>query len=213
MRILSNRLFSMCAAMLTAGAFLSPVAAQKVFGGPDPDRKSCTQLVFDDAFNALGAVSINYSAPTWKDEYIGMLGELKGKNVRLGKNWWTSFDTATAVEIGGAKIQAGAYYLGLHCDNDGKFQLLVLDANKALKSGWVPFMEAPWKAEVTAPLTFNKDTLPKAVTQMEIAVTLDEKKPSSGKFAIRWGKSELIADMNLTLASGAKDAATDKNKK
>jgi hypothetical protein len=207
------RLFStLGAAVLAAGAFLSPVAAQKVFGGQDADRKASTALVFDDAFNALGAISISYSQPTWKAEYDAKFEELKGKNLRLGKNWWTSFDTITAIEIGGQTIQPGAYYLGLHCDNDGKFSLLVLDAGKALKSGAMPFVEAAWKPDAKVPMTLNKDSLPAPVNKMEIAIALDEKKPSSGKLSIRWGKHELVADVNVQLQGAAKNAAADKGK-
>lgn len=116
------------------------------------------------------------------------------------------------LEIGGQKIQPGVYYLGLHCDQEGKFSLLVMDANKALKSGWVPFAEDAWKPEVKAPLVLNKDSLPKSATKMEVAITLDENKPSTGKFTIRWGKHELAADVTAHLHGGAKNAAADKGK-
>ena len=138
-------------AALPAFTLLAPaVRAQvQVFGGPDPDRKACSVLFAEGStpenFKMKGGVSMNFSQPEWKDSYNAELdsGKFNNTNQRLGKNWWTSFDTYSTLEIGGTKIMPGAYFLGIHVDQGGKFHLLFLDPRQVLMNTWVPFVPAP----------------------------------------------------------------------
>ena len=187
---------SLCAAALAACAFLAPAAAQTQALNPGNDRTCCTIIFADmsNGFSAKGALNLNYTAPEWKDSYTAMIdsGKFTG-NQRLGKNWWTSFDTMVPLTIGGTKVAPGAYFLGLNVSEKGEFKLLVIDAKTAITTGWVPFMPKPWKADVTAPLTLAKDSLKETQTKMVIAFTADEKDTTKGKFTIQWGKHELSA--------------------
>jgi hypothetical protein len=206
--------FHFLAATLAALTLVAALQAQKVFGGPDPDRKASTVFVFTDSFEVLAGVSISYSQPNWQDSYDGMLETLKGSNYsRLGKNWWTTLDTVGTVEIGGMKIEAGSYYLGLACGKDGAFSVLIFDSKQAMKTGWLPFTTALFtgeaKPQTKAPLTLAKDSLKEVVLKMEIEIAADKKDPATGKFSIRWGKRELSAPVKFHMA-GAKDAAAPK---
>jgi hypothetical protein len=201
-------------ATLAALTFLPALQAQKVAGGPDPDRRASNVFVFTDDFETLAGASISYSQPSWQDSYEGMLDGIKGSNyTRLGKNWWTTFDTVGALLIGGTKIEAGSYYLGLAVDKDGAFSLLVFDSKQAMKTGLLPFSTSLFKgevkAEIKAPLTFAKGSLKDAVVKMEIEITADPKDPATGRFSIRWGKHELSAPVKFTLAT-PKDVAAPK---
>jgi hypothetical protein len=192
---------TLCATALAVGAFLAPAAAQvQIFGGVDPDRRASTVVMFGANF-AAGA-SVSFSAPNWKDEYDGMLDQLKGKNARLGKNWWTSLDTSVALEIGTTKLEAGTYFLGLHVDNDGNFHLLVFDAKNAMKTGLMPFAPDRWTVETKAALKLNKDALKESSTKMQIVLSADASNPGAGKFAIHWGKHELMAPVKFHIPSG-----------
>jgi hypothetical protein len=143
-----------------------------------------------------------------------MLEQLRGSHyTRLGKNWWTTFDTVGALEIGGAKIDAGSYYLGLAVGEDGAFRLLLFDSKQAMKSGLLPFTTALYRGEArsefTAPLTLARNSLKEAAARMEIEITADKSDPATGRFSIRWGKHELSAPVRFHFA-GAKDAAAPK---
>lgn len=201
------------AAILTALAFVPALQAQKVFGGSDPDRKASTTYVFTDSFEALAAVSISYSAPGWQDSYNDMLGKLAGKYTRLGKNWWTTFDTVGALDIGGTRIEAGSYYLGLAVGEDGTFSLLFFDSKQAMKAGLLPSTTALFKgeakAQIVAPLTLAKDSLKEAVLKMQIEIAAAKADPATGNFSIRWGKHELSAPVKFHLA-GAEGTTSPK---
>jgi hypothetical protein len=202
------------AAILAAVTFVPARQARQVGGGLDPDRRASTVFVFTDRSETLAGASISYSQADWREDYEGMLEQLRGSHyTRLGKNWWTTFDTVGTLEIGGAKIDAGSYYLGLAVGQDGAFSLLLFDSKQAMKSGLLPFTTALYrgeaKAEITAPLTFAKNSLKEAAARMEIEITADKSDPATGRFSIRWGKHELSAPVRFHF-DGAKDAAAPK---
>jgi hypothetical protein len=194
--------------------FVPALQAQQVSGGPDPNRKASTVFVSTDSFEVLAGVSISYTPPNWQDSYNGVLENLPASNyMQLGKNWWTTFETVGTLEIGGTKIEAGSYYLGLAVGNDGAFSLLIFDSKQAMKTGLLSSTTALYrgdaKPETKAPLTLAKDSLKEVVVKLEIEIAADKKDPATGKFSIRWGKHELSSPVKFHLAR-AKDAAAPK---
>lgn len=201
-----RNLGSPLAAAFAGALLLAPVlVAQQiqVFGGADDDRQASTAVLFGE--NLMAGVSINYSQPEWKAEYDAQFDALKGKNLRLGKNWWTSLDTSVTLDIAGTKVEPGAYFLGLHCGDDGAFSLMIFPAKKAMKNGMMPFAPEAWKGGSTAPLKLNKNGLADVARKMVIAFEVDQNTPENGKFSIRWGKHELTADVKLDLTGGGSD--------
>jgi len=201
------------AATLAAVTFVPALQDQQVSGGPDSDRKASTVVVSTDSVVVAGA-SISYSPADWRDGYEGMLEKLPGSHyTRLGKNWWTTFDTVETLEISGTKIDAGSYYLGLAVGENGAFSLLLFDSRQTMKSGLLPSTTALYrgdaKAEFTAPLTFARNSLKELVAKMEIEITADKNDAATGRFSIRWGKHELSASVRFHFA-GAKDATAPK---
>jgi hypothetical protein len=202
------------AVSLAAVTFVLALPAQQVFGGPDPDRKSSTVFVSTESRGAFAAVSISYTPPDWRDSYNETLEKLPSADyMRLGKGWWTTFDTVGALEIGGTKIEAGSYYLGLAVGKDGAFSLLVFDSKRAMKTGLLAHTSALYrgeiKADAVAPLTLAKDSLKDVVVKMAIEIAADEKHPATGRFSIRWGKHELSAPVKFHL-DGPKEPAAPK---
>ncbi|MBL8756040.1 MAG: DUF2911 domain-containing protein, partial [Planctomycetes bacterium] len=140
---------------------------------------------------------VTHGQPEWKAEYDGMLDKLKGKTNRLGKDMWTTFATSVPVEIGGAKVPAGSYVVALHCDNDGKFSLAMLDSTKAMQAGAMPFGPQKWTPDVTCPLTLNKDVAKEVAAKMTMELKADAKDPMQGTFTLAWGKHTLTAPLAI----------------
>jgi hypothetical protein len=130
-----------------------------------------------------------FAAPT------GMLDKLKGKMNRLGKDWFTTLITSSELEIGGTKLPAGSYIVGLHCDKDGKFALGFLCSTKAMKDGVNPAAE--WKPEMTAPLTLNKGVAKEAVSMMAMTLSAEKEGGGKGTFTLAWGTHTLTAPVML----------------
>ena len=173
-----------------------PTTAQKLTSGSVSGTRAETRiLVYGENFNPFALATITHGQPVWKDEYDGQMDKLKGKVNRLGMDWFTTLTNSAEFEIGGTKLPAGSYIVGLHCDKDGKFALAFMDAGKAMKDGVNPFMD--WKPEFTAPMTLNKGTAKESVAKL--TMTLADEKGGGGKgtLTIAWGKHTLTAPVML----------------
>lgn len=183
-------------AAIAAISFSLPVAAQKLGGMAASSTRGETRLMAaTEDFSVFTMASLTYGQPEWKASYDAMLDKLKGKVNRLGKDWFTTLITMSDLEIGGAKIPAGSYIVGLHCDQDGKFALALLDSTKAMKNKIYPGMD--FKPEFVCPLTLNKDAAKDVVSKM--TMTFDAKQEDGGKgtFTLAWGKHTLTAPAQI----------------
>ena len=180
------------AAICLATATLAQQVQVYNFDGP---RRASNMVLF--GADMAAGVTVVHGQPEWKKEYDGMLGMLKGKTHRLGKDLWTTFMTSAPVELGGVKVAPGCYCCGLHCDKDGKFSFAMMDATRAMKKGLMPFGPQTWKPELKVPLKFGKGVVKGVVEKMEIKLMGDAEDKMKGAFVIHWGTHELSAPMNV----------------
>jgi hypothetical protein len=188
--------FPRLTAALAALTFTLPVAAQKVqvFGGNS--QRACSSLVlFGDGI--MAGVTVTYGQPEWQPEYEQMLDKLKGKLNRLGKDLWTTFMNSCDIEIGGTKVPAGSWVVGLACDQDGKFGLAFLDATKAMQKGTMPFGPQKWTPDHTVPLELKRDASAEVAAQMRIELKADEQDPLHGTLVLSWGKHQLVGALAI----------------
>lgn len=182
---------------LAALCFALPTAAQKINAADSTGTRAETRMmIYNDDYSVFAMASLTHGQPTWKDDYNGMMEKLKGKINRLGKDWFTTLITSSEFEIGGVKIPAGSYIIGLHCDKDGKFALAFMDSSKAMKDGISPFA-GDWKPEIVAPLTLNKDVAKESVSLMTMTLKAEKDGGGKGTFTLAWGKHTLTAPVML----------------
>jgi hypothetical protein len=187
---------------LLALSLAVPAQAQlQVFGGEAP-RMASTRIFWDNG--PVGMVCIQYGQPEWKAEYDGMLPKLVGKSLRLGKDFWTTLNTSSTLTIGGTKVPAGSYYLGLKCDEDGGFHLLLMRAEKADKKGWAPFVPEPWQAEHTIAMKMGKAE--ESAQKMSIALGGGGDDPTALELSIHWGKHRLSVPTKVHLGESGETA-------
>ncbi len=180
------------------GAFGTSASAQvQAFGGSAP-RMAATRIFFDKG--PVGMVCVQYGQGTWKPEYDGMLGTLKGKAARLGKDFWTTFNTSIPLTVGETKVEAGSYYLGIKVDAEGNFHLLVMKAETADKAGWAPWTSDAWKADYTLAMKHGKSDKDAIVEKMTMDLDVDAKDPAQMTFKISWGSHVLTMPMTAHLA-------------
>lgn len=200
--------------LLLATSLAVPAFAQiQVFGG-NGERAASTKIFWDNG--PVGMVCVQYGQPEWKDEYDSMLPKLKGKQHRLGKDFWTTFNTSVPVTIGQTKVEPGSYYLGLKVDADGGFHLLVLDAKNSDKQGWAPFIADAWKADYTVAMTKGETDTVAEKLAIELAAAGDD--VTNMTFRIHWGMHTVTAPFVAHLATKkvpakgtAEDASGKKN--
>lgn len=192
--------FPLITAALAALCLALPTTAQKVknYGG-DSNRANSTMVLFGE--NLMAGVVISYGQPEWKeDEYKDldkMIAHYKGNLLRLGKNLWTTFMTSVPITIGGTKVEAGSYVVGMMLDKDGKFSLALLDATKAMKKGLMPFGPQKWTPDYLLPLELHKDSVKGVVKLMKMSLVSDKDDATKGTFRLVWGTHELTAPLQV----------------
>jgi hypothetical protein len=188
---------------LVAVAALVPASAQQqqiqVFGGNAP-RMAATKFLFGPA--GLATICVQYGQPPWKAEYDTMLTTMKGKNIRLGKDFWTTMNSSAAMTIGGTKVPAGSYYLGLKNDAEGKLHLAVLDAVATNKAGVGPGSIDQWKIDFACPLEMKAGD--KQVDALTIDLAHDAAAPTKMTLSIAWGKHVLSAPVEVQYGAATK---------
>jgi hypothetical protein len=183
-------------AALAALSLTVPATAQKLGGMAATSMRAETRIMAaTEDFSVFTMASLTYGQPEWQAQYDAMIDKLKGKVNRLGKDWFTTLISLSDLEIGGAKIPAGSYIVGLHCDQDGKFALALMDSTKAMKDKVYPGMD--FKPEIVCPLTLNKDAAKEVVAKL--TMTFDAKQADGGKgtFTLAWGKHTLTAPVQI----------------
>jgi Protein of unknown function (DUF2911) len=209
--------------VLSVLAALSCVAAvpaqMRVMGGP-AERAAAWMVFFGKGPSGrqeMGGIAVQYGQPKWKAAYDADFDKfeqtVKGKINRLGKDWWTTFASNFDLEVGGTHIPAGTYYLGVSCDQDGKFSLAFLDATKAMKDGNMPFGPQKWQPDHLAPVEFKKDVASEDVEKMTMALDKDAKDPSKATFTISWGKHQLVTDIHVLFGGAGSDGDKKENGK
>lgn len=180
-------------AAVTAAFLSTSLSAQlEMFGGAGV-RASTMVGYWSDATQSATGLAIQYGQGEWKDEYDDKLDQLKGKRARLGKDWWTTLDTSLKLDFGGVIVPPGSYFLGLQCDQDGKFALALLDANKALAASAMPFLESAWKIDLSVPMALEKGVLKQTVQRLTIALEPGKDDQTRITLAITWGRHRLSA--------------------
>ncbi|MAD32486.1 MAG: hypothetical protein CMJ88_01840 [Planctomycetes bacterium] len=164
------------------------------FDGP---RHASNMVLFGT--NLAAGITIVHGQPNWKDEYTGMLDMLKGKTHRLGKDLWTTLMTSATIELGGVKIAAGCYCVGLRCDKDGNFALAMIGATKAMKKGLMPFGPQEWQPTVLAPVKLEKNVSKKVAKKMVISLVADAERKDRGSLSIAWGPHRLTAPLKINI--------------
>ncbi|MCC6784974.1 MAG: DUF2911 domain-containing protein [Planctomycetes bacterium] len=185
-------------AALLAAALALPALAQVQAFGMNSERAASTRVFM--ANGAYSFVCVQYGQPMWKDSYDAMAETMKGTVGRLGKDFWTTFNTSIALNVGGADVAPGAYYLAIACDKEGKWSLLVIDAVTADKHGWNPLSGDALKAVATCPLT--KGVAEDSVEKLSIDISGQSKEPTAFTFNVAWGTHTLTAPVTAKIAAG-----------
>lgn len=196
--------------LLTFLALAAAAAAQRATASPQVERRQTHLVVQTEDHRTLAFVSIQYGQAAWRPEYSKELESPSGSNyTQLGKGFWTSLDTIAAIEIGGVKLEAGCYFLGLRVEAGGGVHLLVFDAVQAMKDGMLPGSTPLYAGEkkpiATAKLELAREDEKQVAPVLVLELSPDEKDARRALLAIRWGNAVASAPLVLHPV-GEKDA-------
>jgi hypothetical protein len=200
MRIHSLRVIVLLLFSLSAKGQQPKIVAE---GGTPDDRASARVLYWNTQTNAAaGQVAIDYGRPVWKKEYNDSAkfdAMTTGKIWRMGSNYWTILDTELPLSIGGKKIPAGFYYLGLHRSEEGsEWSLVFIDPGKARKERLDAFQIERAPVEFEALMS----TVAKAETPVDkLTITLSYPKDDIKHVTMRvaWGSLVLSTPIEVAV--------------
>ncbi|MFO1031507.1 MAG: hypothetical protein U1F60_10530 [Planctomycetota bacterium] len=167
------------------------------------ERRASTLVVSSPEEGLRAAVAVGYTPAVWRDHYDAQVDHLEGVYMRLGTGWWTTFDTASAIDLAGVRIAPGSYFLGLRCGPGTAFSLLLFDSTKAMQAHLLPATTALYRGDARpdfeVPMTFARGSLATSAARLAIDLTGSAKDRTSARLSIRWGKHELSAPLTLQL--------------
>ncbi len=190
-------------------------AAQRTTVSPQFERKLVSVVVQAEDSRTIASVSIQYGQAAWRPEYGKELeAPSASKYVQLGKGHWTSLDTMAPIEIAGARIEAGCWFLGLRIDAEGGAHLLIFDAVQAMRDGLLPgstpLYTGDKKPIATAKLDLARGVAKEEAPLLVLEFTADERNARRAVFAIRWGDAVASAPVVLHVV-GEGDAVRGRN--
>jgi hypothetical protein len=171
-------------------------------GGTPDDRSSARVLYWNTQTNVpAGQFAIDYGRPVWKKEYEESAtfdAMTRGKIWRMGSNFWSILDTQLPLSIGGKKVPAGFYYLGLHRSEEGsEWSLVFIDPGRVRKARLDAFQIEKAPVEFEALMSIAK-----AETRAEkLTITLSYPKDDIKHLTMRvaWGNLALSAPIEVVV--------------
>lgn len=167
------------------------------------ERRASTLVVSSPEEGLRAAVAVDYTPSVWRGHYDAQIEHLEGGYTRLGTGWWTTFDTASAIDLGGVRIAPGSYFLGMRIGSGMAFSLLLFDSTKAMQAHLLPTTTALYrgdaKPDFQVPMTFARGGLATSAARLAIELIGSAKDRTSARLSIRWGKHELSAPVTLDL--------------
>jgi hypothetical protein len=196
--------------MLTVAVLLAGIAqAQQAKptivaeGGGLDDYASARVLYWNQKTDsAAGQFAINYGRPVWKRAYEDPAkfdALTKGKVWRMGSNFWTNLETQLPLVIGGKKVPAGYYYLGMHRSIDGlQWSLAFIDPSEVRRARLDAFQIQKAKVKFEAPMSVAQaEGKPEKLT---ITLTYPNDALKNVKLRVAWGTLAFTAPVTVELA-------------
>ena len=109
-----------------------------------------------------------------------------GTRLRLGNNFFATFDTSCAVDVGGGVLRAGVYYLALERGTGDSFSLVFLDPRGIRRKKLNSNRTAETTGGTEAPMLWNKSA-PQS-DNLRITMNPAAQRGDKVKLAVRFGQ-------------------------
>ena len=163
------------------------------------ESRQATRLLFAGGFERPGEVSIHYGAAAWRAEYAGAIKGEKATHYRLGTGFWASLHSSVELHLGGKRVPASVWYLGLHRAADNNWQLSLMDAAKLHRTGLTSGSTRDAVSDLLVPMVLKEDLKPQQQLSIRLAQGKDRTKPGYGELVLRWGPYQLSTDLIATI--------------
>lgn len=170
---------------------------------PTNDARKSTRLFLytsNGGFKPLGQVFVGYGPIDWKPQYDQAIesGRFDGQHWRLGKDFWTTIDTNVPIEIGGAEVEPGSYYLSLMRNADGTYKLGIHDPVEVRKGRFDAFQVQAGNIAAKAYGKMTHESIEEAASELTLSIRYDSD-PTNASFRIEFGPHRVSCPLRVKL--------------
>lgn len=164
-------------------------------------ERAGARLLYWGQSDSPGQISIDYGKPVWKPEYAAAIEseKLVGKRWRLGRDFWTTFDTNLPLRVGDAELAPGAYYLTLEKTAEGAFVLAFNDPAKIRAKKIDAYLAHMTKGGIEVEMLH--ETTDKVAEELMINLATKKDDARRGALTIQFGPHVLIAPFEVALGT------------
>ena len=137
---------------------------------------------------------LHYEPTVWRKEYAVELKREKAERFRLGAGYWTTLHNGADLSLGGKKLPAHVWHLGLQRSADAKWCLVFLDSVKVARGGLVSGSDRDAKPDVVVPLDIVRGK--QEVARLEIRLR-GEKQFGRAAIELAWGPFACTVPMRV----------------
>ncbi|HSR50313.1 MAG TPA: DUF2911 domain-containing protein [Acidobacteriota bacterium] len=205
---------------IAAALLTTPLSAEiLIFASGETERGASRIAIFDghprglttDQSEFVGQVTIHFGKPQWKPEY-----EMKKPENgvwRLGADYWTTLENNLPIRLGGKRLEPGQHFLAARYSDSG-WRLLVLDPERVRKVHLDPFVFQAFPerylkgsgSALVAEIPLKSSPLEEKAERLSILLQAHSKTlPAQATLQIRWGGTELSAEVEAEVAAPASD--------
>lgn len=165
------------------------------------ETRQSTRLLFLGGFEQSAEVSIHYGAPTWREQHAAAIKGKRATHYRLGDGFWASLHTNIELQLGGKRVPASVWYLGLFRSAENKWFLSLMDASKLHRTGLTSGATRDVRSDLLVPMKLSTVSSKVEKLRIELTAGSDKSKPATGRLRLRWGpyrlEAELVAGVKL----------------
>ena len=191
----TTHLTGLCAAILT---FVSSSWAQGLVVKSGGERRS-TRLLYTVGVKRPGEVYLHYGAAAWRESHGAEVVRKRDGRFRLGVGFWAALHTNIELELGGKRVPANIWYLGLHRSAAAEWSLTLMDSSKVARSGEISGATRDVKPDLEVPMQLERG-LP-VVKDLRLEFVIDKKKFGGGSLHLRWGEFRLSAPFHAAVVA------------
>jgi phosphohistidine phosphatase SixA len=145
-----------------------------------------------------GQFELTYGAPTWQAAHLEALKKSKvGDRLRLGNNFFATFDTSCPVDLGGSRLSPGVYYLALERGTGDNMSLVFLDPGGIRAKKLNSSQTSETEGGLAAAMTWSE--VETSAEKLEITLKSQAKRGSEATLTIRFGKQQLTGTLTAIL--------------
>lgn len=164
------------------------------------EERTATRLLFRMDVEQPAEVAVHYQPTDWREEFQQLAEQPQAQRFRLSTGFWTSLHSNVDLMLGGKKIPAGIWYLGLRRAEGGAWHLSLYENNKIRQRRAISGETRILKPDLEVHFDLEKEE--RVQDRLQIRLCAGEDKPQQGSLQMSWGPYRAKLPMAVGIRPG-----------